>query len=152
MNMFSCCSCLLLDPMPIQEQFFFFFLSLIYLFLVQVVQIYIKSMLECYIYRFEALLQFLCCQGFQVETHMRIILAAYAGLIMRMHTCSCVRMIMPRNPNFFDFVSNFTCNTSVLDYFSYICGFNILFHMVIIRLLFHMFKLGFVLCFLVLMP
>ena len=77
---------------------------------------------------------------------------AHAGLIMRTQACSCVRMIMPRNPNFSDFVSDFTCNTSILDHFSYICGFNILFHMLIICLLFHMFKLGFVLCFLVLMP
>ena len=65
-----------------------------------------------------------------------------AGLIMRTQACSCMHMIMPKNPNFSYFVSDFTCNTYVLDHFSYICGFNILFHILIIRFLFHMFKLG----------
>ena len=73
-----------------------------------------------------------------------------------MHNLGCVHKLDYVHislfiPNFFDLVFDFTCNTSVLDHFSYICGFNILFYMLVIRLLFHMFKLGFVLCFFVLM-
>ena len=64
-----------------------------------------------------------------------------------------MRIILPRNPNFSDFFF-FILHVILLSWilFSYIYGFNIPFHMLVIRLLFHMFKLGFVLCFLVLMP
>ena len=49
---------------------------------------------------------------------------------MRMQACSCVCMILPRNPNpsFFYFVSYFTCNASVLDPFSRIHGFEVIVH------------------------
>ena len=50
---------------------------------------------------------------------------------MRMQACSCVHMILPKNPNpsFSDFVSNFTCNAPVLDLFYMFVAFELLFHM-----------------------
>ena len=47
---------------------------------------------------------------------MHIILPTYAGLIIHMQACSCMHMILPKNPNpsFFDFVSDFTCSASAL--------------------------------------
>ena len=71
---------------------------------------------------------------------MRIILAACTSLIMHMQACSCMRMILPSNPNpnFSNFVSIFTCNASILDPFSYIHGFELLFHMLVCLFDFHM--------------
>ena len=57
-------------------------------------------MVACSSSRFEVLLYLLCFQGFWVETHVRMIKAAYVGLIMRTQGCSSVRMNQPRNPNF----------------------------------------------------
>jgi len=58
-------------------------------------------------------------------------------------------MILPRNPNLisFVFVSYFTCNASVLDPFSCIYDFKLLFHMFDCLFVFHMLELGFILCF-----
>ena len=58
-------------------------------------------------------------------------------------------MILSRNlnPNSFDFASVFTCNASILDPFSCIYGFKLLFHMFNCLLAFHMLELGFILCF-----
>ena len=69
---------------------------------------------------------------------------------MHTQTCSCVCMILPRNPNpnFSDLVSNFTCNTSILDPFYIFVAFEFLFHMFICWFAFHMFKLGFIFIFL----
>ena len=61
MNMFGCvecCSCLLLDPIHVQEQILFC-LSWISLLLVQVVYFYIRSMLGCQSLQFLSLLCFL---------------------------------------------------------------------------------------------
>ena len=59
-------------------------------------------------------------------------------------------MILPRNPNhnISDFVSVFTYNVFVLDHFSYIYVFKLLFHMFNCLFAFHMLELGFILCFL----
>ena len=72
---------------------------------------------------------------------------------MRTQTCLCVCMILPKNPNpgFSNSISYFTCNASVLDPFFYIYGFESLFHCLLFVCLSHV-KLGFILCFLVLMP
>jgi len=62
-------------------------------------------------FSFEVLLYLLCFKGFWAETHVRIILLAHIGLIMRMQGCSCVCMNLPRNLHFYlsVFASAFTC-------------------------------------------
>ena len=76
-----------------------------------------QSKSGCQNFCLEVLLCFLCCQGFWAKPHMCIILAACANQIMRTQVCSCVCMILLRNPNHSssNFVSYFTCNASVLD-------------------------------------
>ena len=70
---------------------------------------------------------------------MCIILPMHVGLIMRTQACSCMRMILPRNPNpiSFDFVSDFTCNAFVLDLFYIFAAFEPLFHMFVCLFAFH---------------
>ena len=84
---------------------------------------------------------------------MSIILPTHAGLIMHTQGCSCMRMILPRNPNpnFDDFVFDFTCNASVLGPFLYIHVVKLLFHMFNCLFPFHMLELGFILYFRALM-
>ena len=80
---------------------------------------------------------------------MHIILVACAGLIICMQACSCMRMILPKNPNLILFVSvsYFICNTYVLDHFSCIYGFKLLFHKFDCLFVFHILELGFILYF-----
>ena len=80
---------------------------------------------------------------------MRIILVGCVGWIICTQACSCVRMILPKNPNLIllDFVSYFTNNAFVLDPFSCIHDFKLLFHMFDCLLILHMLELGFILCF-----
>ena len=54
---------------------------------------------------------------------MCIILPAHVGYILHTQGCSCMCMILPKNPNlnFSNSVSYFTCNAFVLDpFFIYI--------------------------------
>jgi len=73
----------------------------------------------------------------------------HTGLIMHMHGYSCVRMILPRNPNpnFDDFAFGYTCNASILDLSLCIHAFELLFHIFDCLFAFHMLELGFILCF-----
>ena len=72
---------------------------------------------------------------------------------MRTQGCSCVRMILPRNPNpnFDDFVFDFTCNAYVLGPFLYIHVVKLLFHMFNCLFPFHILELGFIFYFRALM-
>ena len=101
----------------------------------------LKCMLGCKIQCFKSLL---CFQGFWIETCVRIILPAQAGLIMRTQACSCVRMILPGNSNFiylFLILPSYVCFVQHL--FPCFYAFKVSVSHVYLFVCFHMLELGF---------
>ena len=73
---------------------------------------------------------------------------------MRMQACSCMCMILPKNPNIILSISAsyLICNAFILDLSLYVYGFKLLFHMFNCLFVFYMLELGFILHFFILMP
>ena len=96
---------------------------------------------------------FLVFLRFSGKTHVRIILPAYAGLIMCIQACFCVHKPLPRNPNFcFLFVLLLLSHVCLFSFFSHTFMLSMpMFHMFNYLVCYHKVELGYILCFIVLM-